>query len=225
MKIVVLIGKPCAGKSTRLNEFLAENPEKYVVLSIGNMLREAIHQQIQLGLATKHFIDSGQLVPDYIVVDLLLNSLQNIKETNVDSCVILDGVPRNIEQAKSILNVGLKIDKVIYIDIIDEIATLRSGCRVVCNSCGQSYITKKYAYLSNGIFKVPKKDGVCNLCGGMLVRRNDDEEDVVKKRLEVYHKVTEPMYEFLEEAGIECITLDGDDSNIKEIFNAAMKSF
>jgi len=142
-----------------------------------------------MGLKAKAFVDAGQLVPDEVVIGIIKERLAN------DDCkngFILDGFPRTIPQAEALDKMGVVIDKVIDIEVPDERIIGRMSGRRVCGSCGASYHLE---------YKVPKTEGVCDLCAGALIQRKDDHPDTVKARLEVYHSETEPLKEYYSKQG------------------------
>lgn len=211
-RIISITGKPNAGKGTRLSKFL-EGKNNYTVISVGNMLRKEIENNTKLGMLVKTFMDAGKLVPDYIVVNLVI---EKIKE-NPHRSIILDAFPRTEIQADDILEFGFNIDRVINIDISDEEVIRRARERIVCEKCGEAYTLSEY--------KKPKKEWVCDNCGEKLNRRNDDKEDVIKKRLEIYKKETEPTLNFLKRCGVEVIDISGESFELTEDFNQAMMVF
>jgi len=179
---IILLGAPGAGKGTQ-----AEKICEYLnipTISTGNIIREALKSGTEMGLKAKSFMDAGQLVPDEVVIGIIKDRLAK------DDCkngFILDGFPRTIPQAEALDAMGVVIDKVIDIEVPDERIIGRMSGRRVCSSCGASYHLE---------YKVPKQDGVCDLCAGALVQRKDDHPDTVKARLDVYHSETEPLKEY-----------------------------
>jgi len=184
---IILLGAPGAGKGTQ-----AENICEYLkipTISTGNIIREALKSGTEMGLKAKSYMDAGQLVPDEVVIGIIKDRLAN------DDCnngFILDGFPRTIPQAEALDKMGVVIDKVIDIEVPDERIIARMSGRRVCGSCGASYHLE---------YKVPKTEGVCDLCAGALVQRKDDHPDTVKARLEVYHSETEPLKEYYSKQG------------------------
>ena len=184
---IILLGAPGAGKGTqaeKICEYL-----KIPTISTGNIIREALKSGTEMGLKAKSFMDAGQLVPDEVVIGIIKDRLAK------DDCkngFILDGFPRTIPQAEALDKMGVIIDKVIDIEVPDERIIGRMSGRRVCGSCGASYHLE---------YKVPKTEGVCDLCAGALVQRKDDHPDTVKARLEVYHSETEPLKEYYSKQG------------------------
>jgi adenylate kinase len=187
--ILVFLGPPGAGKGTQAK--LLSQRMGFLHLSTGDLLREAVKNQTPLGRKAKEYMDRGELVPDELIVQLIEETLPK------DGNVILDGFPRTVNQAlalEEMLKVkGEKISKVLFFDVPDEVIVDRLSGRRVCSKCGAVYHVK---------YNPPKVEGVCDLCGGTLVQRNDDKEEVVRKRLEVYRKQTQPLVEFYQERGI-----------------------
>ena len=187
--ILVFLGPPGAGKGTQAK--LLSQRMGFLHLSTGDLLREAVKNQTPLGKKAKEYMDRGELVPDELIVQLIEETMPK------DGNVILDGFPRTVNQAlalEEMLRVkGEKISKVLFFDVPDEVIIDRLSGRRVCSKCGAVYHVK---------YNPPKVEGVCDLCGGPLVQRDDDKEEVVRKRLEVYRKQTEPLIEFYQERGI-----------------------
>lgn len=198
-KVIVLFGKPGAGKGTRLSEFLKGREDQYDVLSVGNLLRKARKDQTELGKRAESYMDSGQLVPDDIINAIVIEGLKNAEKP-----IFTDGFPRTVAQAKAMLQAGIYPAIVIEFWVDDEVVVERSRNRIVCESCGEPYT------LSD--FKPPKVEGICDKCGGKLIRRSDDEEDVVRKRLEVYQNETYPVKKVLVDEEVIVATINNSDA-------------
>jgi len=187
--ILVFLGPPGAGKGTQAK--LLSQRMGFLHLSTGDLLREAVKNQTPLGKKAKEYMDRGELVPDELIVQLIEETMPK------DGNVILDGFPRTVNQALALEEMlkgkGEKISKVLFFDVADEVIIDRLSGRRVCSKCGAVYHVK---------YNPPKVEGVCDLCGGSLVQRDDDREEVVKKRLEVYRKQTQPLIEFYQDRGI-----------------------
>ena len=185
---LILLGAPGAGKGTLASYLI----EKMGVPSIstGNILREAIKNNTPLGQSAKEYMDAGRLVPDEVIIGIIQERLQ---ESDCANGYILDGVPRTIAQAEAMEQAGISFDAVVAIEIPDEKIVARMGGRRVCESCGASYHIVNIP---------PKTEGVCDVCGGKLVQRKDDNPETVRDRLAVYHKETEPLKGFYEARGI-----------------------
>lgn len=179
---LILLGAPGAGKGTQAEVICREL--NIPAVSTGNLIREAVKNGSSLGEKVKSFMDAGQLVPDDVVIEMVKERLAN------DDCkngFILDGFPRTVVQAKALDQMGVRIDRVIDIEVSDEDITRRLSGRRVCESCGASYHID---------YKPTKTEGVCNVCGGKTVQRKDDHPDTVMARLRVYHEQTEPLKEY-----------------------------
>jgi len=186
---IIFLGPPGAGKGTQA-ERLAEDL-KIKKISTGDILREAVAKGTELGQRAKSYMERGELVPDEIILGIIEEAI------NDEEGFILDGFPRNINQAKALDEMlsrkGLNITHVIFLDVPDEEIIKRIAYRRVCLKCGAVY---------NLIFNPPNEDEICNNCGSKLVQREDDREEVVRKRLEVYRGSTEALIRIYEERGI-----------------------
>lgn len=185
---LIFLGAPGAGKGTQAEKV----SEKLSIptISTGNIIREALKNETEMGLKAKSFIESGKLVPDEVVIGIIKDRLA---EDDCKNGFILDGFPRTIPQAEALDAMGIKIDKVIDIEVPDEKIVERMSGRRVCPDCGASYHTE---------YKKPAKEGICNACGAELVIRKDDKPEVVLDRLSVYHEQTEPLKGYYAEKGI-----------------------
>lgn len=197
MKIIML-GAPGAGKGTQA-EMISE---KYNLphISTGDIFRANIKNGTELGKEAKGYMDKGLLVPDELTVRILLD---RVAKEDCKNGYILDGFPRNIPQAEVLdaeLNkLGDKIDAAIDIEVPDESIIKRMIGRRACVSCGATY------HLEN---VPPKKEGICDKCGDKLILRDDDREETVKNRLNVYHEQTQPLIDFYQKKGV-LKSLDG----------------
>lgn len=185
---LILLGAPGVGKGTQAEILTREL--KIPAISTGNMLRAAMKDRTPLGEKVREYMDSGKLVSDEIVIELLSKRIQ---EPDCANGFILDGVPRTIAQAEALEQAGIRFDAAVALEVSDEVIIERIGGRRVCEVCGASY------HLVHGPSKV---EGVCDKCGGKLVQRKDDAPETVKNRLEVYHTMTEPLKGFYEARGI-----------------------
>lgn len=179
---LILLGAPGAGKGTQAEAICKEF--EIPAVSTGNLLREAVKNGEELGLKAKSYMDLGKLVPDEIVIAMLK---ERIAKDDCKNGFILDGFPRTILQAEALDKIGVKIDKVIEIDVPDEVILDRLSGRRVCENCGTPY------HITN---KKPKVDGVCDVCSGKLVKRKDDNVDTIKDRLKVFHDQTAPLIDY-----------------------------
>lgn len=179
MKIIFL-GPPGAGKGTyasRLNPIL-----KLPHISSGDMVRDEIKAQTELGKLMKEYSDKGKLGPDEIMIKILAKRLRN---PDCKKGCILDGFPRTIKQAGALERI-MKIDLVINLNVPDHIIIKRLSNRLTCKKCGTIY---------NKLTLKPKKDNICDKCGGELYQREDDKPRIIQERLNVYRKKTEPLIE------------------------------
>lgn len=184
---LILLGAPGAGKGTQA-EIIASKLSIPTV-STGNILREAIKNGTPTGLKAKDFMDRGMLVPDEVIIGIVR---ERLSQSDCANGYILDGVPRTIPQAQALVDQGVEIDRVVSIEIADEVIEARMTGRRVCGTCGASYhITAN----------PPKAEGICNACGSELVIRKDDKPETVRHRLEVYHAETEALKGFYEKLG------------------------
>lgn len=194
---IILLGAPGAGKGTQAEKI--SEALNIPQISTGNIIREALKSGSEVGLKAKEFIESGKLVPDEVVIDIIKDRIAK------DDCVngfILDGFPRTIAQAEALDKMGISIDRVLDINVADETIAARLSGRRVCEACGSSYHME---------FKKPAKDGVCDKCGGTLIQRKDDHPDTVADRLKVYHEQTEPLKEYYKKTG-KLRVVEGQDS-------------
>jgi adenylate kinase len=190
---LIMLGPPGAGKGTqaqRLTQTL-----NMVQLSTGDMLREAMANETEIGKQAKPIYDRGELVSDEIIVDLISERLDTLDR---DQGFILDGVPRNAAQAdavdKMLSEKGLTLDFVIELDVDDDQLVARVTGRYTCAKCGTGY---------HDTFQKPAVDGVCDTCGGTeFKRRSDDNEDALRARLAVYHEKTAPLRAYYGDKGI-----------------------
>lgn len=184
---LILLGAPGAGKGTQA-EIICRTlsiPQ----ISTGNIIRAQIKSGTELGLRVKSIVESGALVPDELVIELLK---ARICESDCANGFVLDGFPRTIAQAEALEKI-CDIDVVLEIHVPDEKIVSRMSGRRTCPSCGASFHTE---------FNPPKTEGVCDLCGAQLVLRPDDDPKVVKSRLDVYHEQTEPLINFYQTRGL-----------------------
>ena len=203
MKNVIFIAPPAAGKGTQSSNL---KDLGYVHISTGDMLREEIASNSEIGLIVKDIISKGNLVSDDIVFKLINNKL-----TNLDKPFILDGFPRTIKQAELLneLLYNLNIDnyEVVYLDLSMEDAIKRALGRLTCNKCGASY-NKYYEALQ------PKEENICDKCGSILETRSDDNEESFKVRFNTFTTNTEPIKEYYKNKNKLHIVNAMNDSNI-----------
>ena len=195
---LMLFGAPGAGKGTQA-KFLIE---KYNIpqISTGDILRAAIVDKTDMGMEAKNFMDAGKLVPDSTIIGIIKDRLA---QADCKDGFILDGFPRTLGQAEALTQLmetmKIKLDKVISLNVPDELIVGRITGRRVCASCGASFHVE---------FNPSKKEGVCDYCEGELTIRKDDNEETVKSRLASYHEQTTPLIEFYTKMGL-FVQLDG----------------
>jgi len=181
--IIILLGPPGAGKGTIANEI--QRRIVIPVIATCDILRNAIDKNTEIGMKAKNFVRSGKLVPDEYVIKIVEN---RIKEFDCEKGFILDGFPRNINQAKALDKVferlDKKIDQVFYFEASYQNIINRLSARRVCTKCGTIYNLK---------YDPPDKAELCHKCNGKLIQRDDDREDTIKKRLDVYNDETLPL--------------------------------
>ncbi len=212
---IILFGPPGAGKGTQAKKMV----DFYGIpqISTGDILRANVREGTELGLAAKAYMDKGELVPDNVLIGIIKNRL---KEQDCNKGFILDGYPRTIPQADAlsiILNeINKPIDVVLNLEVPDEELVERISGRLVCN-CGASY---------HRILNPPKKEDFCDICGGHVFQRDDDKEEAVKNRLNVYKKQTEPLIDYYSKQDI-LVTLDGtkDINDVFEDLKAILTKF
>ena len=177
----IIFGAPGSGKGTYASRLQAKLGVD--VIAMGDIFRELMKQDSELGRKVKVYVEKGLLVPDGIVVEVLKQRLNKIPK---GKGFILDGYPRTLEQAK-ILDAITKIDAILLLDVPDWIIIERLSSRRICRNCGTVY---------NVRFLKPKVEGICDKCGGPLYQRSDDNPEVIKKRLQVYQEQTRPLLEY-----------------------------
>jgi len=185
---IILLGPPGAGKGT-MAEVLVEKLNAPQI-STGEILRAAVKKGTPVGLKAKVYMDSGDLVPDDIIIDIVKERL------SADDCkngYIFDGIPRTLAQAQALDAQGIIIDVVLSIKAPDDVILRRLGGRRTCPECGNIYHIER---------KKPIKEGICDGCGTALITRKDDEIETITKRLKSFHKETEPLIEYYNAKGI-----------------------
>ena len=184
---LILLGAPGAGKGTQAE--ILTRKLSIPAISTGNMLREAMKLGTPLGEKVRQTMDSGMLVSDDIVLDMLSN---RIAKDDCKNGFILDGVPRTLSQAEALDAAGIQIDYVVSIEIDDSVIEGRMTGRRVCPACGGSY---------HVVNNRPKTEGICDRCGAELVIRKDDAPETVRDRLRVYHSRTEVLKNYYDQQG------------------------
>jgi adenylate kinase len=180
---LIILGAPGSGKGTQTTRLKAKL--NIPAISTGDIFRNEIKEETELGKRIKKYLDSGQLVPDEIVIDVIK---ERIKQPDCKNGFILDGFPRTLEQAKALDKI-VKIDACINLSVPKEIIVKRLSARRTCKNCGEIY---------NLLVLKPKVDGVCDKCGGPLFQRDDDRESVIEERFRVYERQTEPLLKYYE---------------------------
>lgn len=207
---IILLGAPGAGKGTIASQM--KDRYKLPHISTGDIFRENIKNNTELGKLAKSYIDKGALVPDDVTSNLIVDRLTH------DDCkngFILDGFPRNNNQAisldEALKKSDKKIDLVIFVDASDEQIADRLSGRRVCSNCGQTYHILNFP---------PKVKDVCDKCKGKLIQRKDDIKEVIEDRLKTYHKITKPLIDYYSQRHIlKCVPgfIDSQEDRLKMI--------
>ncbi len=198
MKIIIL-GPPGSGKGTRAH--IISEIFKLPVITTGDMLRGAVREKTDYGREAKTYMDRGDLVPDDIVNGIVK---ERMSRPDVVKGFILDGYPRSVNQAEALDEIlkekGIKLTHVLSVVLSDEVIIERLSKRRSCPVCNEIY---------HLVSKPPKKEGVCDKCGAKLILREDDKEEVIKHRLQVYRETTQPLLERYEKRGL-IVETDGE---------------
>jgi adenylate kinase len=213
--IIILLGPPGAGKGTIANEIRKKN--SIPIISTGDILRDAIKKGTKLGKEAESYVNSGKLVPDSLIMKIIE---ERLKEKDCKNGFMLDGFPRTIQQAKELdlLMQRLKseIDQVFYFETSDSVIIERLSARRVCTNCGAIY---------NLNYNPPKIENKCDLCGGQLMQRDDDKEETILKRIEVFNEETFPLVDYYKKKNIlNRINADQDlKDRLKEVTSSLKK--
>jgi len=204
---LVLLGAPGAGQGTQAKMIIEKYPMPQI--STGDLFRAAVTAGTALGKEAKSYMDKGELVPDSVVLGMVE---ERLKQDDCKSGYILDGFPRNTKQAEALDamlgKLGMSLTAALSVDVPFENLMKRLTGRRTCKACGQMF---------NVYFNAPKKEGVCDKCGGDLMQRDDDKEETIKKRLEVYSAQTAPLIDYYGKKNI-LQSVDGGSGTIDEIF-------
>ncbi len=205
---LIFLGAPGAGKGTQAEKI----SEAFNIpqISTGNILREAVKNGTEYGLKAKEAMESGALVSDEIVIGILQD---RIAKDDCKNGFILDGFPRTVPQAEALDAMGIKIDKVIEIDVPDEKIKNRLSGRRVCEGCGASYHIE---------YNPSKVDGICDKCGAKTVIRKDDQPETVLERLAVYHEKTAPLKDYYANQG-KLVTVEGQEE-VADTYKLTLKA-
>ncbi|HDD3948068.1 TPA: adenylate kinase [Staphylococcus aureus] len=189
---IILMGLPGAGKGTQASEIVKKFPIPHI--STGDMFRKAIKEETELGKEAKSYMDRGELVPDEVTVGIVK---ERISEDDAKKGFLLDGFPRTIEQAEALNNIMSELDRnidaVINIEVPEEELMNRLTGRRICKSCGTTY---------HLVFNPPKVEGICDIDGGKLYQREDDNPETVANRLSVNIKQSKPILDFYDQKGV-----------------------
>lgn len=203
---LIFLGPPGAGKGTQA-EFICRD-FNIKQLSTGDLLRYHRKEGTELGKKAQEFMDKGELVPDSLIIDMIRNELRKPEYQNG---YLLDGFPRTIAQAeafdKLINELGQTLNAVLVLEVPTEELVTRLTARRTCRVCGKTY---------HLIYNPPKQEGICDVCGGELYQRSDDNEETVRNRLAVYEKQTKPLIEYYELKGL-AYHIDGN-GKIEDIY-------
>lgn len=189
---LILLGPPGAGKGTQAKMLM----EKYQIpqISTGDILRQAVKEKTPLGAEARVYMDRGALVPDQVIIGIIRERLQ---KPDCKRGYILDGFPRTVIQAEALretlAGMGFYLDHVLSVEVMEEELIRRLSGRRTCKSCGEVY---------HIIYGPPKRNGVCDKCGGELYQRDDDKEETIKRRLRVYQAETTPLIDYYKERGL-----------------------
>lgn len=189
---IILMGLPGAGKGTQASEIVKKFPIPHI--STGDMFRKAIKDETDLGKEAKSYMDRGELVPDEVTVGIVK---ERISEDDAKKGFLLDGFPRTIDQAESLSQIMFELDReidaVINIEVPEEELMNRLTGRRICEKCGTTY---------HLVFNPPKVDGICDIDGGKLYQREDDNPETVSNRLSVNVKQSKPILEYYNNKGV-----------------------
>jgi len=196
---LLIFGAPGSGKGTYASRL--QSKLRVDVIATGDVFREIMKEKTELGKKVKGYVEKGTLVPDDVTIEVLK---QRLTKTNSRKGFILDGYPRTIEQAKALDKIA-KIDAIIQLTVPDWIIIERLSTRRICKNCGEVYNIR---YLK------PKRDMICDKCGGPLYQRSDDTPEVIKNRIEVYERQTQPLLQYYKEKRVPFIEFKCEEPDI-----------
>lgn len=189
---IVLLGCPGVGKGTQAKLVALRRGVRQI--ATGDILRQEVEQGTELGRLAKEYMDRGDLVPDEVIINMMQAHLQAADESGG---YLLDGFPRTVEQAQALdeylASTSKSLDHVIALSAPEDVIVERLSGRMTCNNCGATY---------HGINRPPRTFGVCDVCGGRLQIRSDDDPDAVRKRLHVYEERSAPLLEYYRSQGL-----------------------
>ncbi|MEV5876789.1 adenylate kinase [Streptomyces sp. NPDC052101] len=190
---IVLVGPPGAGKGTQAVRLAEKLSIPHI--STGDLFRANISQQTELGKLAKSYMDAGNLVPDEVTIAMAKDRME---QPDAVGGFLLDGFPRNVSQAEALDELltteSIKLDAVLDLEVPEDEVVKRIAGRRICRNDSSHVFHVTYSQ--------PQKEGVCDVCGGELYQRDDDSEDTVRKRLEVYHTQTEPIIDYYKAQGL-----------------------